>query len=47
MAYIYKFFIAIAATPLLYVGHYFIDRYLGKEEAEIMSEEASHDRSFF
>lgn len=39
--YIYKFLIAIALTPLLYVAHYFIDRYLGKETAEDLMEEAS------
>ena len=47
MNYIYKFFVAILVTPLLYIGHFFIDRYLGKEAAEKMSEEASVDRSFF
>ena len=47
MNYIYKFIIAIAVTPLLYVGHFFIDRYLGKEIATEMSDEASVDRSFF
>jgi len=26
--YIYKFFIALLLTPLLYIGHYFIDKYL-------------------
>jgi queuosine precursor transporter len=30
--YIYKFSMAILLTPLLYVAHYWIDRYLGKEE---------------
>lgn len=39
--YIYKFLIAIGLTPLLYVAHYFIDRYLGKEQAEELMEEAS------
>lgn len=39
--YIYKFLIAILLTPILYVAHYFIDRYLGKETAEAMMEEAS------
>lgn len=39
--YIFKFAAAIAMTPLVYVGHYFIDRYLGKEEAEKISEEAA------
>ncbi len=44
--YIYKFTVAIALTPLLYLGHGIIDRYLGKELAEEMMKEASLDRSF-
>ncbi|HEY9117132.1 MAG TPA: queuosine precursor transporter [Roseivirga sp.] len=39
--YIYKFLIAVMLTPILYVAHYLIDRYLGKETAELMMEEAS------
>jgi uncharacterized integral membrane protein (TIGR00697 family) len=39
--YIYKFGVAIVLTPLIYVGHYLIDRYLGKEEASQLSEEAA------
>lgn len=39
--YIYKFLIAILLTPILYIAHYFIDQYLGKETAEAMMEEAS------
>lgn len=39
--YIYKFLVAIAVTPLLYVAHYVIDRYLGKATAKEMMEEAS------
>lgn len=46
--YIYKFVVAIALTPLIYLGHSFIDKYLGKENAEKISEEASHrSKSFF
>lgn len=45
--YIYKFAIAILLTPLLYVAHYFIDRYLGQEEADRMAEKAGQDISFF
>jgi uncharacterized integral membrane protein (TIGR00697 family) len=45
--YIYKFVIAIVLTPLLYVGHYFIDRYLGQEAADELAEKASRDTSFF
>lgn len=44
--YIYKFMVAIAITPLLYVAHYLIDRYLGKEKASQMMEEAAKDRTF-
>jgi len=39
--YIYKFIVAIAMTPFIYLGHYLIDRYLGKEEADKMKEEAA------
>lgn len=45
--YIYKFVVAIALTPVLYVAHYFIDRYLGQEIADKMAEEAGEDRSIF
>ncbi len=44
--YIYKFTVAILLTPLLYVGHGLIDRYLGKELAHEMMEEASEDTAF-
>ena len=39
--YIYKFVVAILLTPLIYLGHYFIDRYLGKENAHRLSEDAA------
>ena len=39
--YIYKFLIAIGLTPLLYVAHYFIGQYLGKELSEEMMEDAA------
>ena len=47
--YVYKFLIAIGLTPLLYVAHFFIDRFLGKENAEAMMQEASQesDQGFF
>jgi uncharacterized integral membrane protein (TIGR00697 family) len=45
--YIYKFVVAIALTPLLYVAHYFIDRYLGREVADKMADEAGEDLSIF
>lgn len=34
--YIYKFIIAVGLTPLIYVGHKLIDKYLGKKEANAM-----------
>ena len=46
--YIYKFAVAILLTPLIYLGHYLIDNYLGKENAALISEEASKEsRGFF
>ncbi len=45
--YIYKFVAAIVLTPLLYVAHYFIDRYLGQKEADKMANEAGEDLSIF
>ena len=46
--YIYKFAIAIILTPLLYVAHFIIDGYLGKEEAhKIMDEAAESSKGFF
>jgi uncharacterized integral membrane protein (TIGR00697 family) len=41
MNYLYKFFIALAVTPLLYLVHAFIDNYLGEELANEMKAEAS------
>ncbi|MFT5155841.1 MAG: putative integral membrane protein (TIGR00697 family) [Bacteroidia bacterium] len=39
--YIYKFFVAIVLTPLLYVIHGLIDKYLGKELSTAMMREAT------
>ncbi|WP_170315714.1 queuosine precursor transporter [Larkinella punicea] len=39
--YIYKFFIAVVLTPVLYVAHYLIDNYLGKEHAKELANESS------
>ncbi len=39
--YIYKFFIAVFLTPLLYVIHYFVDLYLGKDLSHKLIEEAA------
>lgn len=44
--YVYKFSVAIILTPLLYVGHRLIDRYLGEEAALKMTKEAAQDTSF-
>ncbi len=40
VGYLYKFFIAVCLTPLLYIIHGVIDRYLGKELSEKMMKEA-------
>jgi queuosine precursor transporter len=45
--YIYKFLMAIALTPFIYFGHYFIDRYLGKENARQMAEDAASQSNSF
>jgi uncharacterized integral membrane protein (TIGR00697 family) len=45
--YIYKFIIAIALTPLIYLGHSIIDNYLGKDQAEKISEEATRQSKGF
>ncbi|OGU27371.1 MAG: hypothetical protein A2057_10480 [Ignavibacteria bacterium GWA2_35_9] len=39
--YMYKFIVAVVLTPALYVIHYFIDLYLGKELAEQLMLEAT------
>lgn len=46
--YIYKFVVAIVLTPLLYLAHNIIDKYLGKEESHILVEEsAEKSKGFF
>ena len=45
--YIYKFIVAIVLTPLIYLGRYLIDNYLGKEFANQMAEEAGEINPFF
>ncbi|HEY4656809.1 MAG TPA: queuosine precursor transporter [Cyclobacteriaceae bacterium] len=45
--YIYKFAVAILLTPLIYLGHYWIDRYLGKDQALRISAEASDKSQTF
>ncbi len=41
--YIYKFAVAVFLTPLLYVLHYFIDLYLGKELAHKLIEDSAKE----
>lgn len=38
--YIYKFLVAIVSTPLVYLAHYVIERFLGIEKAEALAENA-------
>ena len=45
--YIYKFTIAIALTPVIYLGHAWIDGYLGKEQAEKISAQAAKQSEGF
>jgi len=44
---IYKFAVAIIVTPLIYLGHYLIDLYLGRELANEMTEEAAKGSQSF
>lgn len=39
--YVYKFAVAVLITPLIYLLHYLIDRYLGKERSEELIREAT------
>ncbi|MDQ3142679.1 MAG: queuosine precursor transporter, partial [Bacteroidota bacterium] len=41
--YIYKFLVAILLTPLIYMVHYFVDRYLGHDEATKLKNQAMLD----
>ena len=41
VGYIYKLSIAIILTPVIYLAHYIIDRYLGEELADKMMNESS------
>ncbi|QJX45572.1 queuosine precursor transporter [Hymenobacter taeanensis] len=43
--YWYKFAAAILLTPVLYLAHYLIDRYLGQEETVELQQEAAADVS--
>ncbi len=39
--YLYKFVVAVLLTPLVYLAHFLIDRYLGKEHAHKIIDEAT------
>lgn len=41
--YLYKFVVAVLLTPLLYVAHYLIDKYLGYRGAVQLTEAAAQD----
>ena len=43
--YIFKFVIAILLTPLIYIAHYGIDKYLGHEHAADLIQKATTDES--
>jgi hypothetical protein len=46
--YLFKFVAALAMTPVVYLGHYLIDNYLGKANAAKISEEAARkSKGFF
>lgn len=46
--YIYKFVVALLLTPVIYLGHSMIDKYLGKHEAEKITDQASEgSKGFF
>ena len=45
--YIYKFTVAVLLTPVIYLGHYLIDNYLGKRNAEALSEQAAKESEGF
>jgi uncharacterized integral membrane protein (TIGR00697 family) len=41
----YKFLAAIALTPMVYLGHFLIDRYLGPEDAARLKAQAAADQT--
>lgn len=45
--YLYKFTVALLLTPLLYYVHLRIEKFLGKQEAEELAEQASKDSQGF
>lgn len=45
--YVYKFIMAIALTPLIYIVHILIDEYLGEETATRLKQHAMQDKRTF
>ena len=43
--YIFKVGVAILITPFCYLGHWLIELFLGKDEAEKMAEQAVHKKT--
>jgi len=43
--YLVKLVLAVCMTPLIYLGHWLVERYLGHSVAEALAEEAARDRS--
>jgi uncharacterized integral membrane protein (TIGR00697 family) len=41
--YLFKLMIAIALTPLIYLGHWLVEKYLGKEHAHILEEKVAEE----
>ena len=44
--YAYKFSIAVLMTPLIYLTHYIIEKYLGKDQANKMKQKAQEETAF-
>lgn len=43
-AYTYKIFVAVGVTPLCYLGHGLVGKFLGKEEAEKLAHKAANQK---
>jgi len=41
--YVFKLIIAVVLTPLIYLGHHLIDKYLGDEDAQITIKNAAEE----
>jgi hypothetical protein len=42
--YLVKLLIAIAMTPVIYLGHWLVEKYLGHTVAEALAEDAARER---